>query len=78
VRSCQSRNGQLLVLLMLLSVEVLLVIGPSQYITLARPNIAFSMNKVCQLLHKPTIDHWVYVKKILNKSVIISGCECML
>ena len=52
---------------MLLSIEVLLVLGSLHYLTLTRTNIAFSINvKVCQLLHKPTIDHWVYTKRILK------------
>jgi hypothetical protein len=49
------------------SIEVLLVLGSLHYLTLTRTNIAFSIYvKVCQLLHKPTIDHWVYTKRILK------------
>jgi hypothetical protein len=30
------------------------------------PNIAFSVNKVCQFLHVPTMLHWCAVKRILR------------
>jgi hypothetical protein len=31
------------------------IVGALQYLTLTRPNITFSFNKVCQYLHVPTI-----------------------
>jgi hypothetical protein len=37
-----------------------------QYLTLMRPDISFVVNKVCQLLHSPTMVHWVVVKQILR------------
>jgi hypothetical protein len=37
-----------------------------QYWTLMRPDISFVVNKVCQLLHSPTMVHWVVVKQILR------------
>jgi histone deacetylase 1/2 len=42
------------------------IVGALQYLTLTRPDIAFSVNKVCQFLHAPIEIHWATVKRILQ------------
>jgi histone deacetylase 1/2 len=42
------------------------IVGALQYLTLTRPDISFSVNKVCQYLHSPTLVHWTTVKRILR------------
>lgn len=41
-------------------------VGALQYVTLTRPEIAYSVNKVCQFMHAPTHYHWQAVKRILR------------
>jgi hypothetical protein len=42
------------------------LVGGLQYLTLTRPDIAFSVNKVCKYLHAPMTLHLVAVKRILR------------
>jgi hypothetical protein len=42
------------------------IVGGLQYLTLTRPDLTFSVNKVCQYLHSPTMLHLVVVKRILR------------
>ncbi|KAK1604948.1 hypothetical protein QYE76_028621 [Lolium multiflorum] len=42
------------------------IVGAMQYITLTRPDISFSVIKVCQFLHAPTTVYWIAVKRILR------------
>lgn len=40
------------------------VVGALQYITITRPDICFSVNKVCQFLSQPLEEQWKVVKRI--------------
>jgi histone deacetylase 1/2 len=41
-------------------------VGALQYATITRPDIAFSVNKVCQFMANPLDSHWKAVKRILR------------
>ena len=51
------------------------IVGALQYCTITRPEISFSISKVCQFMHSPTTTHWQAVKRILHylKSTISHG-----
>ncbi|TYK08058.1 putative mitochondrial protein [Cucumis melo var. makuwa] len=42
------------------------LVGSLQYLTFTRPDIAFSVNRVSQFMHKPTVIHFSAVKRILR------------
>nr|KYP61326.1 hypothetical protein KK1_015813 [Cajanus cajan] len=42
------------------------VVGALQYATITRPEISFSVNKVCQFMSHPLTHHWAAVKRILR------------
>ena len=41
------------------------LVGALQYCTLTRPEIAYSVNQLCQHLHSPTTFHWKSAKRVL-------------
>lgn len=51
------------------------VVGALQYATLTRPDITYSVNKVCQFMSNPLETHWKAVKRILRylKGTIYHG-----
>ncbi|XP_015578240.2 uncharacterized mitochondrial protein AtMg00810-like [Ricinus communis] len=42
------------------------LVSALQYLTITRPNIAYIVNSVSQVLHSPTEDHFLAVKRILR------------
>ena len=42
------------------------IVGALQYATITRPEISFSVNKVCQFMSKPSEQHWLAAKRILR------------
>ena len=42
------------------------LVGALQYLTLIRPDISYSVNKVCQYLQAPTSQHLTAVKRIIG------------
>jgi hypothetical protein len=42
------------------------IVGALQYCTLTRPDMAYSVNQLCQFLHSPTTVHMVAAKRVLR------------
>ncbi|XP_019172669.1 PREDICTED: uncharacterized protein LOC109168070 [Ipomoea nil] len=42
------------------------IVGALQYLTITRPDLAYAVNRLCQFMHSPTIDHWAMVKRVLR------------
>ena len=36
------------------------------YVTITRPELSYSVNKVCQFMHNPLKSHWKIVKRLLR------------
>jgi histone deacetylase 1/2 len=41
-------------------------VGALQYVTLTRPDIAYSVNQLCQHIQAPTCTHWTTTKRVLR------------
>lgn len=42
------------------------IIGALQYVTITRPDIAYSVNQLCQYMQAPTTAHWTSAKRVLR------------
>ena len=42
------------------------ILGALQYATITRPDIAFSVNRLCQFMHNPLDTHWQALKRLLR------------
>jgi hypothetical protein len=52
------------------------IVGALQYLTLTRPDIAFAVNKVCQILHSLTTLHWCDIEiRLWNCSDGTQACQ---
>lgn len=42
------------------------IVGSLQYLSLTRPYIGYTVNRLSQFLHQPTSEHWNAVKRLLR------------
>ncbi|XP_031120907.1 uncharacterized protein LOC116024148 [Ipomoea triloba] len=42
------------------------ITGALQYLTITRPDLSFSVNRLCQFMHSPTAEHWCLLKRVLR------------
>ncbi|XP_019177892.1 PREDICTED: uncharacterized protein LOC109173091 [Ipomoea nil] len=42
------------------------LVGAVQYLTVTRPDLSFTVNRVCQHMHSPTTEHWAMLKRVLR------------
>ena len=42
------------------------VVGTLQYLLITRPELSYSVNRVCHFMHDPKLHHWQAVKRILR------------
>lgn len=42
------------------------LVGALQYLTITRPDIAFTVNKLCQSMHSPKLLHFKHLKRLLR------------
>ncbi|XP_019167565.1 PREDICTED: uncharacterized protein LOC109163266 [Ipomoea nil] len=40
--------------------------GALQYLTITRPDLSYSVNRLCQFMHSPTVEHWGLLKRVLR------------
>ncbi|XP_019156991.1 PREDICTED: uncharacterized protein LOC109153597 [Ipomoea nil] len=42
------------------------IVGALQYLTIKRPDLSYSVNRLCQFMHSPTDEHWGIAKRVLR------------